>query len=166
MKCVWEADAVGTYTATPIPPAPTSPEWEVVPVSANGGVVTATIRLINPNLVNVCSNSSDCDRDYMNGSITPIPLSYSGPVSFSESPLQLLFNGDVGATLTVQMVVGFTYIINGNHYTHGLGSDLHGGPCFTLDCSWNEDLPVKTFNASPVATQPITWGAVKSMYRQ
>jgi len=42
---------------------------------------------------------------------------------------------------------------------------MGNGPCAVPACTFAETTADKVVTASPVATRPITWGAVKSMYK-
>jgi len=119
------------------------------------------VRILNPNLDGPCSGGfAPCIAEhYVHVAITPCPVEASwgdGCGSAYFTPVETVFH--------VALEIGTTYTISGAHHTFGLAGELHGG-CVPSGCEYNDLAVDKVVSTSPVATQPSTWGAVKSMYR-
>ena len=159
IKCVSDDNIQGaTYTPARIFIPPT---WEVVQDHIEGNLMWVNVRILNPNLDGPCSGGfAPCIAEhYVHVAITPCPVEASwgdGCGSAYFTPVETVFH--------VALEIGTTYTISGAHHTFGLAGELHGG-CVPSGCEYDDVAVDKVVTTSPVATQPSTWGAVKSMYR-
>ena len=166
VQCIWEndADAV-TYTPDPILALPT---WAVTPDHVDGNVLWVNIDLAGANLTNTpCALTHPCstwERTY--GTITPCPLDMTGVLYEAICDAgKFYFETLTGSTVLTALQIGQVYTLTGGHSTQGFRAESHGA-CVEPWCTFNENAPANIITASPLATQAITWGAVKSMYRQ
>ena len=163
IQCTFNADIQASYTATPFPPVHVPPTWDVTFDSSDGNVMFATIRMVNFN--NNCS-TGDCISNEVYGQIVPCPVDApcdgAGVFQFHFNPT---FNSFPTETLHVAFQIGTTYTISGLHRAIGLRNGLHAG-CEEPVCEIDDPAPDKIISPTPVATRPISWGAVKAMYRQ
>jgi len=147
------------YTGGQDPPPPA---WDVVQDHIENNLMWVNVRLLNPYLTGPCtSESGPCGGlQSVHLNITPCPVQIlnwsAGCRSVYNTPVETVFH--------VALEIGKSYTISGGQYTYGMTEELHGG-CVPTNCEYDNPAANKTFDTTLVATRPITWGAVKSMYR-
>lgn len=165
VQCIWEndADAV-TYASTPVLAPPT---WAVTADHVDGNVLWVKIDLVGANLTNTpCVLSGVCgtqERTY--GAITPCALDMTGTLYYNECQEgKFYFETLTGATVLAALEIGQVYTLTGGHSQQGFRAESHGA-CVEPFCTFDEKTATITVPTTPLATRPVTWGAVKSMYR-
>jgi len=164
IRCTFEQDVLTkkyTPSASVVPPV-----WDVLFDSTDGNVSWVTIKMTGLNTNNSCSQSVACSSHEIYGLIVPCPVDvegYSG--AWCSGPAGFSFHLSSQGTIHAALQVGHTYTISGSHTTVGLTAEMGNGPCAVPACTFAETTADKVVTASPVATRPITWGAVKSMYK-
>jgi hypothetical protein len=147
------------YTGGQDPPPPT---WDVVQDHIENNLMWVNVRLLNPYLTGPCTSELGPCTGLQSArlNITPCPVQIlnwgQGCGSAYGAPVETVFH--------VALEIGKSYTISGGQHTYGLTEELHGG-CVESGCEYDNPAANKTFDATLVATRPITWGAVKSMYR-
>jgi hypothetical protein len=159
--CFFEQEAV-TLEFTP-PPFTTHPEWSVATDSASEDSLWVSLRLLYADTETACAVQHKCNQQYDYGSITPPVLALRGATDVWNG-VGTNFQIASGAVIQVALQQGNTYTLAGGHHTTGIDEELHGG-CYEYRCQENQVAPERTIVATTTATRPITWGAVKSMYR-
>lgn len=136
--------------------------WDVSVVSTNLDTVWVDVRvtgLIDPSPCLAQTHCAEVWNDVF-CNITPCPLR---PSDCDENIGVYTLNPS--GYVRVPLQNGIEYTISGYYLVVTTERDSHGN-CAVEACRYSEVPPDKIFKATPLAVQPITWGAVKSMYRR
>jgi hypothetical protein len=136
-------------------------QWEVTPVSSGDGQVVVDARLKNLGSLRVtpCLGAV-CTIDWEYFVVTPCPVDMDGDSDLCNGSHAVNY----GTYHRVTLVQDQTYTFGGSVSVQGLRREM-GGACAEPACSWYGTVVPLEVTATPLATKPITWGAVKAMYR-
>jgi hypothetical protein len=147
------------------------PTWDVTFVSGNLDTVIVDLRIVgsHPELSQCYKlNAPSCSFQRMHWVITPCPLVFYG--FFGDTCPNGTFDNStfLSANMPVRLALrtGITYTFAGDVTFEGVSYGHEGGCDPFTRCTFREEPAPRVYYAAPVATKPITWGAVKSMYRQ
>ena len=159
---------------TPQNAATAVPTWDITLVSANLDTVVIDLVIVGSQWSqSPCYPSWDqtCGAfQEMHWMITPCPLKFAGTTSYVQDfcaggtfDFSPPFADNV--PIRIALRAGLTYTFAGSLTNHGIRRS-HDGGCDNIVCGFHEEPEPVTYAAPTVATESITWGKVKALFRK
>lgn len=167
-ECNWNCESASYMSAVEFF-VPTPPVWDIQTVSTSVDTVWVDARFSDVD----CAPSSACGfvSQYARYAVWPCPLAIVGadPNSSFECANGALsyriWNNDPPPTVRLALKAGVTYTFAG-HMTKTAYCPYNNNPCGKICCDILAHATQRQFTPTTVAVAPVTWGRVKSMYRQ
>ena len=144
---------------------PMAPVWDIQPVSSSIDTVWVDARFSDVD----CAPNASCSYEYSRYAIWPCPLAVLG-----NNPNSECANGALSYRLSsynsspplvrLALQAGVKYTFAG-HMTRTAYCSYNSNPCGKVCCDLLAHATIREYTPAPVAVAPVTWGRVKSMYR-